>query len=59
MDEGSNLSIEIPPTKVVVDRLSSIKSEERLLRKLLRIAISRDKSVEVASPKESEGVQCS
>ncbi len=34
----------IPPTEIVRERLASLTSETRLLRKLLRVAKSRDQA---------------
>lgn len=43
----------IPPTEIVRERLASLTREARLLRKLLRVAKSRDQARPKDEPKPS------
>lgn len=57
----SNKELVIPPTEVVRERLASVTGEARLLRKLLRVAKSRDQAYPndqaKASPDQSEAAR--
>jgi hypothetical protein len=57
--QNDKAQIEIPPTEVVRERLASITTEGRLLRKVLRIARSRDQArTQDTARNESEAVPC-
>ena len=47
----ANNELVIPPTEVVRERLANLTSETRLLRKLLRVAKSRDQARPKDQPK--------